>query len=223
RVTYNIVEDTDDGLKADPYFQSWIANAPKIFPGYEPVRADGRIQGLTGATLDGDMEAHTSQGWWEAVGIPAYPVIDPNGVMTDPLGGSQKRNPYLTGDVKVYDQATGALLAETNTVVPVAFGGCCGCHLQVAADYGYPSDPRGSFDVMGMLHEQNGSGINIAQIDVDGDGIGGPIRCSWCHVDPAMGESSAPGVPGHPEYSTSKYTFSDVVHRFHAQSAAVQA
>ena len=86
RVEYNIVENTDANLQADPYFQSWLANAPKLFPGFQPIDpADGRIQGLTGAKLSGEMEAKSSQGWWEVAGIPAYPNIDPNGVMIDPL------------------------------------------------------------------------------------------------------------------------------------------
>lgn len=217
RVEYNIVENTDDSLKADPYFQSWLTNSPKLFPGFQPIDpADGRIQGLTGAKLSGEMEAKSSQGWWEMAGIPAYPALDPEGVMIDPLGGPN-RNPYLTGNVKVYDQKNGKLLAETNTTVPAAFGGCCSCHIDLAAANGYPADPYGSFEYMGLLHEGD-SGINIAQIDPDGDGVPGPIRCSQCHLDPAMGETTPPGYVGYP---ISQYTFSDVLHRFHAQSNEV--
>ncbi len=224
RVEYNIVENSDSILKADPRFQDWITNGPKLFPGYQAVRSDGRIQGLTGATVSGEMTAKPSEGMWEVAGIPAYPVVTGTSkdIMTDPLGGTEKRDPYLMAEVKVYDQASGALLASTQTTVPVAFGGCCGCHLQVAQDYGYPATPRGSFEVMGLLHERD-NGINIANIDIDGDGIGGPIRCSWCHWDPAMGESKAPGVPGHPEYPVSDKTFSEVLHGFHAKSSAVAA
>ncbi len=224
RVEYNIVENSDAVLKADPRFQDWITNGPKLFPGYQAVRADGRVQGLTGATMSGEMTAKSTEGMWEVAGIPAYPVVTGTSkdIMTDPLGGTEKRDPYLTAEVKVYDQASGALLASTQTTVPVAFGGCCGCHLQVAQDYGYPATPQGSFQVMGLLHERD-NGINIANIDIDGDGVGGPIRCSWCHVDPAMGESQAPGVPGHPEYPVSNKTFSEVLHGFHATSSAVAA
>jgi hypothetical protein len=216
-VTYSIIENTDASLKSDPYFQDWIANSPKLFPGFQPIRADGRIQGLTGATLSGQMSPQAG-GYWEVKGIPAYPNLDPNGVMIDPLGGP-KRNPYLTGNVKVYSKSNGALLAQVNTVVPVGFGGCCGCHLKVATDYGRVNPtPRDSFEVMGMLHARS-SGIDFSKIDPDGDGIGGPIRCSRCHLDPAMGESVAPGYTGYP---TSKYTLSDVLHRWHVQSQAVQ-
>jgi len=219
RVEYNIVENTKASLDADPYFQSWVTNSPKLFPGFNPVDpATGEYQGLTGAKLQGEMHAKTGEGWWEIVGIPAYPALDPNGVMTDPLGGPN-RNPYLTANIKVYDQATNTLLAETNTVAPAAFGGCCGCHLDLAAAYGRTNPtPRDSFEIMGMLHAQNSSGIDFSQIDPDGDGIGGPIRCSQCHLDPAMGESSPPGYTGYP---TSQYTFSDVVHRWHAENTEV--
>ncbi len=220
RVEYNILEEDDSTLQADPYFQDWIVNAPKLFPGFQPVRADGHVQGLTGATLSGEMEAK-AEGWWEAAGIPAFPVVTGGAgdIMTDPLGGPN-RDPYLTAEVKVYDQTTGDLLASTKTNVPVAFGGCCGCHLQVAADYGYPATPTGSFETMGMLHERH-SGIDFSTIDIDGDGVGGPVRCSWCHWDPAMGEAQAPGVPGHPEYPVSSKSFSEVLHGFHSQSSAV--
>ncbi len=237
RVTYNIVENTDAGLKADPYFADWIQNSPKIFPGYKPVRSDGKIQGLGGATLSGDMARKSGSGaWWEIVGVPAFPVVTKTSadIMTDPLGGPN-RDPYLTGRIQLLDKATGAVLATDDITVPVAFGGCCACHLKVAQSYGYPNaTPRDSFVVMGMLHGKT-SKIDFSYIDPDGDGTGGPIRCSWCHWDPAMGESAAPGLPATwPNYKilpgakftsadirVSKYTFSDVLHRWHVQNSVV--
>ena len=218
RVEYRIVENTDASLKNDPYFKGWIEFGPKLFPGSQFLGNDGRIHGLTGATLSGKMEA--KKGWWEVTGVPAFPALDPNGVENDPIDpvNGAKRNPYLTAVVDVYDQNSNELLASTSTVVPVAFGGCCNCHLQVAKDHGRPGTPRDSFEVMGQLHQQNGSGIDISKIDPDGDGIGGPIRCSQCHLDPAMGETTPPGIPG---YKTSDKTFSEVVHKFHAESSAV--
>ena len=226
RVEYNIVENTDANLQADPYFSKWIEMMPKY--GFGPaINAQGKIQGLTGSTLDGQMTAKTGEGWWEVIGVPAFPdvsnassVVDK--IMTDPLGGAP-RNPYLTGNVKVYEQSSGALLAETNTVVPVAFGGCCGCHLQVAADAGLEPTPLNSFTRMGALHERD-SGINIASLDPDGDGQPGPVRCSVCHWDPAMGESAPPGgyvdAGGQP-LPVSQYTFSDVLHRWHVENSTV--
>lgn len=224
RVDYNIVENTDASLLADPYYQSWIEFAPTLFPGFVPV-VDGVVQGLAGKGLHGEMDAQ-AEGWYEAVGIPAYPDVSNNSatqqkIMTDPLGGPN-RNPFLTGNVKVYNSTTNELLAETNTTVPTAFGGCCGCHTDLAAAQGYPGTPEGSFDLMGDLHARNG-GIDFADpavLDPNHDGIPGPIRCSQCHLDPAMGESVAPGYPG---LATSQYTFSDVLHRWHVENTAVLA
>ncbi|WP_242344584.1 hypothetical protein [Anaeromyxobacter terrae] len=237
KVTYDVVENSDAGLKADPYFANWIQNAPKLFPGFAPVRADGRIQGLTGATLSGDMELKTTAAttYFEKAGIPAYPVVTGTStdIMTDPLGGP-KRTPYLTGRIKVVETATGNVMASDDVTVPVAFGGCCNCHVKLAGEYGKPTTPAGSFETMGMLHARD-AGIDFSKLDPDGDGVGGPIRCSVCHWDPAMGESQAPGFASvYPNYQilagatftkadvrVSQYSFSDVLHRFHAQSSAV--
>jgi hypothetical protein len=218
-VKYDLVQNTDESLKADPYFASWIDNMPKYGFG-EALRPDGRIQGLTGATLDGEMQA-LPEGIWEVTGVPAFPDVSNNStdaekIMTDPLGGPN-RNPYITAQVSVYDSTTGDKLAETSTVVPVAFGGCCSCHLELTKNSGMDPTPANSFALMGSLHQQD-SGINFAEMDPDGDGTPGPIRCSACHLDPAMGESVAPGYPGYP---TSKYTFSNVLHRWHVENPAV--
>ncbi|MEJ2688448.1 MAG: hypothetical protein P8130_00580 [Deltaproteobacteria bacterium] len=219
-VKYNLVQNTDESLKADPYYQSWINNMPKYGFG-EALRPDGRIQGLTGATLSGDMQAMSNEGVWEVTGVPAFPDVSSNStdaekIMTDPLGGPN-RNPYITAQVTVLDSVTGDKLAETSTVVPVAFGGCCSCHLELTKNAGMDPTPANSFALMGSLHERD-SGINFAKMDPDGDGVPGPIRCSVCHLDPAMGETVAPGYPGYP---TSKYTFSNVLHRWHSENPKV--
>ncbi len=220
RVAYSVLENTDSILKGDAYYQNWLKNAPKLFPGFNPVRADGRVQGLTGATLSGDMQLKSGSGaWWEVAGVPVFPPVTKTSadIMIDPLGGPN-RDPYLTGQVQLIEKATNKVLASNQFTVPIAFGGCCGCHLKLAQSYGYANPtPLDSFKVMGMLHKTD-SGIDISTIDPDGDGQPGPIRCSQCHLDPAMGESVAPGYAGYP---TSKYTFSDVLHRFHAQSSVV--
>jgi len=219
-VKYDLVQNTDDSLKADPYFASWIENMPKYGFG-DAVRPDGRIQGLTGATLDGNMQALPNEGIWEVTGVPAFPDVSANStdaekIMTDPLGGPN-RNPYITAKVSVFDSTTGDKLAETSTVVPVAFGGCCSCHLELTKDAGMAPTPANSFALMGSLHAQD-SGIDFAKMDPDGDGVPGPIRCSACHLDPAMGETVAPGYPG---YRTSQYTFSNVLHRWHVENPKV--
>jgi hypothetical protein len=218
-VKYSVAENTDASVKADPYYQNWIANAPKLFKGFNPVRSDGKVQGLSGALLAGDMTPNSKGGYWEAKGVPVYPVVDKtaaNNIMSDPLGGP-KRNPYLTGNFQVVEKATNKVLASTTATVPVAFGGCCSCHIKVATSMGFPGTAEGSFQAMGALHKRS-SGIDISQIDPDGDGTPGPVRCSQCHLDPAMGETKPPGYTGYP---TSNSTFSDVLHRFHVKSTAV--
>ncbi|HYS42728.1 MAG TPA: hypothetical protein VEM32_02000 [Geobacteraceae bacterium] len=227
-VTYAMVENTDANLQADPYFASWIANSPKMFPGFKPV-VSGKVYGITGNGLAGTMKYDSTSGAYIALGIPAYPALDSKGVMTDPLGGPN-RNPFLTANIIAKD-STGKVVASTSTVVPVAFGGCCSCHLKLAAANGYPATPAGSFALLGVMHAKNSSGINIAMIDPDGDGVGGPVRCSWCHWDPAMLESAAPGWPAGTKLlpgatftlKKSVYSFSDVLHRFHNNSAVVKS
>jgi hypothetical protein len=229
RVEYDVVENTEASLRADPYYSKWMEMMPKY--GFGPAEnAQGQIQGLTGATLDGEMHAKTGEGWWEVVGVPVFPDVSDNSapadkVMIDALGpNNPNRNPYLSVNVNVYDQSNDALLATTQTVAPVAFGGCCNCHLDVTTNNTGIQNPtpKDSFEEMGRLHSLNGSGINIAQIDPDGDDVPGPVRCSACHLDPAMGESSPPGgytdMNTDAQLSVSQYTFSDVLHRGHLEN-----
>ena len=242
RVEYNIVENDDDFLKTqDTYYPTWIKMMPRYGFGPAIDPADGKIQGLTGSKLAGEMAAEP-EGWWEAVGVPAFPdesnaSTTQQKIMIDPLGGPD-RNPYLTGNIKVYEQASGALLAQTNITVPVSFGGCCDCHLDLAENTpGYGRDPESSFALMGFLHARD-SGINFADPAVlnpdketeilEGEPVTpGPVRCSVCHWDPAMGESAAPGgyvnaTTGDP-LPTSQYSFSDVLHRWHVENPIVTA
>lgn len=233
-VSYSFAEENDASLLADPYYATWIDNAPKIFPGFQPV-VNGKVQGLAGNGIEGTMTYNSTSHAWVAEGIPAYPVVTGTSkdVMSDPLGGPN-RDPFLTANITVKD-TSGNVLATTSTVVPVAFGGCCSCHLKLAVENGYPATKEGSFEYLGYLHGQNSSHIDFSKIDPDGDGKPGPIRCSWCHWDPAMGESSAPGLeyvwpnfkilPGanftYSDVRISQYSFSDVLHRFHSQNQTV--
>jgi hypothetical protein len=196
----------------------------------------GKVQGLAGYGITGTATYDSQSQSFIAKGIPAYPITTGDttkDIMTDPLGGA-KRDPFLTANITVKNSA-GTTIATTSCVVPVAFGGCCSCHLTLASQNGYPATPAGSFQYLGVLHGQNSSGINIAYLDPDGDGVGGPVRCSWCHWDPAMGESAAPGIaavwpnyqilPGatftKAQVKVSQYSFSDVLHRFHVQDSKV--
>jgi len=248
QVVYNIVENDDTYLQTqDTYYPTWIQMMPRYGFG-DAVDTDGKIQGLTGSKLAGEMEAQQADGWWEAVGVPAFPdesnaSTSQEKIMIDPLGGPD-RNPYLTGNIKVFarDPYTGDptdLLAETNITVPVSFGGCCDCHLSLAENTpGYSRDPESSFQLMGYLHSLNASGINFAdptvlnpdkQTEIDNlePVTPGPVRCSVCHWDPAMGELAAPGgyvnATTGATLPTSQYSFSDVLHRWHVENPNVLA
>ncbi|MEN8207297.1 MAG: hypothetical protein ABFS24_15010 [Pseudomonadota bacterium] len=246
RVEYDVLENHDvfnsykpddpskTDLSTDFYYSTWMEMMPEY--GFGLARVDdggpnhGAIRGLTGAMLAGEMDAQV-EGWWEVIGVPAFPDAhnssNPEYIMVDPLGGPD-RNPYLTGEVNVYEQSSGDLLASTTTTVPTSFGGCCSCHLALAdATPGYTPDPESSFDLMADLHERD-SGINFgdpAVLDPNNDGVPGPVRCSVCHWDPAMGETSPPG--GYVNATTgealpiSQYSFSDVLHRWHVENTEV--
>ena len=56
RVEYDVIENTDANLQVDPYYSKWMEMMPKY--GFGPaLNAEGKIQGLTGATLDGEMHS----------------------------------------------------------------------------------------------------------------------------------------------------------------------
>ncbi|HEY6872140.1 MAG TPA: hypothetical protein VI298_05350 [Geobacteraceae bacterium] len=236
-VSYSIAEETSAQLQADPYFAQWITYSPKLFPGFQPV-VNGVAMGIAGYGITGNATYDSQSMSWIAKGVPAYPITTGNttkDIMLDPLGGPN-RDPYLTANITVKN-SSGTVIGTTSTTVPVAFGGCCTCHLPLAAQNGYPATPTGSFAYMGKMHGQNGSKIDFNYLDPTGDGTSGPIRCSWCHWDPAMGETAAPGLPNvWPNYvimpgagftkadiKVSQYSFSDVLHRFHVKDSLVLA
>jgi hypothetical protein len=233
-VSYSLAEETDASLQTDPYFSQWITYSPKLFPGFQPV-VGGKVKGIAGKGIADTMTYDSTSKSYIAAGIPAYPVTTGTvkDTMVDPLGGP-KRDPYLTANI-VVKNSYGTVVATTSTTVPVAFGGCCTCHLPLAAQNGFTADPTGSFAYMGKMHGANSSKIDFRYLDPTGDGTAGPIRCSWCHWDPAMGETAAPGLanvwpnfvimPGAPftrtDVKVSTRSFSDVLHKFHTQSTKV--
>jgi len=127
-----MIDNTDTLNQADTYFREWITYSPKLFPGFVPV-VGGKVMGLAGKGLSGTIDYNADNLDWVAPGIPAYPLIQADSsknIMLDPFGGV-KRNPYPMTNVYVKD-STGTVVASTNTVTPVAFGGCCSCHLTLA-------------------------------------------------------------------------------------------
>ncbi len=201
-ISYAMVENTEQNLLADAEYVKWLDNAQTLFPGCGISRTN--IVGLTGNKLSGTMKFNST--FWEATGIPAYPAIDPNGIY-DFFG--QKRDPYLTANITAKDSATGATLATTKAVVPVSFGGCCGCHLKLAQNVLGITNPTPdqSFKVMSDAHLRD-TGVDFYSMK--------PVRCSKCHADPAVDGPTAKNV-------NCTTTFSQALHLFHANSALVKS
>lgn len=202
---YQSVENTEQNLLNDAEYVKWLDNANIYFPTSKgfPTISRTNIVGLTGNGLNGTM---TSNGtFWEATGIPNYPAIDPNGIL-DFFG--QKRDPYLTTNITAKDSG-GNVLATTSAVVPVSFGGCCGCHYTLAQNVLGISNPTPdqSFKVMSDAHLRD-TGVDFYSMK--------PIRCSSCHADPAVDGPNAKNV-------NCTTTFSQALHLFHANSALVKS
>jgi hypothetical protein len=200
-VEYQSVENTEANLLQDNEYLKWLDNAETLFPGCGISRTN--IVGLTGNKLNGTMTSSGS--FWEATGIPNYPAIDPNGIY-DFFG--QKRDPFLTANVTAKDSA-GNVLARTSTVVPVSYGGCCGCHYTLAQNVLGISNPTPdqSFKVMSDAHLRD-TGVDFYSMK--------PIRCSKCHADPAVDGPNATN-------KNCTTTFSEALHLFHANSALVKS
>jgi len=246
-VEYKIRENTygDNGpydLSKDPEYLRWLDTANIHFPG-SGISRTNRV-GLAGYGLSGVMTPEiltSSPGnakYWLAEGAPAYPPLDTQGDFIGPFG--DKRKAYLHWDVTVKDKATSAVLGTTSTTLPIAFGGCCNCHQDVAASKGYIKqgacgtcpDPYDVFEEMMDAHTRD-TGVDVLALvggtyDSYGHltGLATPVRCSKCHSDLAVGGSAALDATW-VNYAKSKgYTsispFSKVLHKFHVESAEVQ-
>ncbi|MHB8840235.1 MAG: Ig-like domain-containing protein [Candidatus Aquicultor sp.] len=204
-VEYQSVENSEANLLQDTEYLKWLDNANRYFPtskGY-PTISRTNIVGLTGNKLNGTMKS--TGAFWEATGIPNYPAKDTAGIL-DFFG--EKRNPYLTANITAKD-STGNILATTSAVVPVSFGGCCGCHYTLSQNVLGISNPTPdqSFKVMSDLHLRD-TGVDFYSMK--------PVRCSSCHADPAVDGPNAKNV-------NCTTTFSEALHLFHANSALVKS
>ncbi len=198
-LSYVSNENNEANLLQDAEYLKWLDNAQTYYPGSGISRTN--IVGLTGNKLNGNMKVDGNN--WLADGIPNYPAIDSNGIY-DFFG--QKRNPYLTATVTAKD-TTGKVLAQTTTVVPVSFGGCCNCHYKLAQNVlGKPAPTQDeAFKVMCDAHLRD-TGVNIYAMK--------PVRCGNCHADPAGGTTTNKNCTT---------TFSEALHLFHANSALVKS
>src|SRR6266568_8899915 len=76
-VSYSMAEETTAQLQADPYFSQWITYAPKLFPGFQPIK-NGVAMGIAGYGITGNATYDSQSMSWIAKGIPAYPITTGN-------------------------------------------------------------------------------------------------------------------------------------------------
>ncbi|WP_230970330.1 hypothetical protein [Nitrogeniibacter aestuarii] len=111
------------------HLNPYLANAPKTFGRFD--REVNFFNGLLGGLGLGAIVPETN--WFSAEGIPIMPVDDQG-----------RTNPYPLMRVQAKDRTTGAILASTDVVLPVATeADCQGCHARtfdcedVNQTYGY--------------------------------------------------------------------------------------
>lgn len=185
-------------------------------------------QGLTGLYMPGDapqpgpqaMAWNAMLGTFSAFGIPITPVDD---------AGAE--NPYPLLRISAHNAVTGAELAHTDVVVPVAKEtDCANCHATggiAASKFGvnWSNDPdlelQTKKNVL-LLHDHElGTDLYASQ----------PVLCASCHTSPPLeigselsaapgGVSTTPGGAhagaGPPHLKATKL-FSEVMHRYHGE------
>ncbi len=186
-----------DQLMQDPQYLTYIDNANKIYPTQEGWAKVSRSNpsGITGTPLKtGKFTAKPEHNMWVAELIPVFPPKQPaggEGTFKDAFGDTRQAFPRVT--VTVRDAKTGAILAQnTNVTTPVAFANCCTCHREIYKDkFGsYPANPLDSFRETMLKPHDAQHGTDLLKLTQAGI----PVRCSRCHVDPAVG-GKTPGYP----------------------------
>lgn len=186
-----------DQLMTDPQYLTYLDNANKMYPTQEGWAKVSRANpvSIVGTPLkSGKFVSKPEHNMWVAELIPVFPPKQPaggEGTFKDAFGDIRQAFPRVTVTVK--DAVTGAVLAQnTNTTTPVAFANCCTCHKEIYKDkFGqYPANPLDSFrQTMLAPHDlkHNTDLLKLTQAGI-------PVRCSRCHVDPAVG-GKTPGYP----------------------------
>lgn len=130
--------------------------------------------GLTGFGLSGAMTRDTVHRGFSATAIPLTPFDDDG-----------RENPYQIAHITIRN-STGAVIAETQTVVPVSSElNCVVCH-----DF---SDDSVAAQVLDAHDRRDGTHL-----------VGtGPVNCTSCHSDASSG---APGQPGVSSLSGAMHT-----------------
>ena len=249
QIEYEVRENAYGGggvgdLATDSQYLAWLDSAEAHFPGSGISRANP--VGLAGNALAGTFSPRDMVGqhdvahYWVAEGIPAFPPrVDSDPDFVDSYGDG--RRAYLHADLKLRDQATGDILATTTTTIPVANGRCCQCHQEVARDGGYVKSGAADPDVYDRFQSMMDAHVQDTGVDPLNDIAGPtydaqghliatavPVRCSKCHVDPALGGDAAldPAWVAYGKAAgsvTEISTLSKALHGFHGTDARVEA
>lgn len=171
RVTYEIIDNTTSADKTN--FWKYAKDY-----GYNVVPNVG----ITGNGLSGEFTLSADGKYYEAAAIPVTPYND----------GSSQLNPYQLAHIRVLDARTGAVLAETSSVVvPVSDEMNCGsCHGEADTDLA----------ILTSHDELSGTSL------VKGLENGQRYKCGQCHRDNALGLPGKADVP----------PLSQAMHGFHA-------
>ena len=197
KITVEYTVPFADQLLKDPRYLTYLDNANKMYPTQEGWAAISRTNpvSIAGTPLKtGKFTAKPEHNMWVAELIPVFPPLQPaggEGTFTDSFGDTRQAFPTVIVTVK--DAKTGVILAQNTKVsTPVAFANCCTCHREIYKDtFGsYPANPLDSFrETMLKPHDlkHNTDLLKLTQAGI-------PVRCSRCHVDPAVG-GKTPGYP----------------------------
>lgn len=122
--------------------------------------------GLGGFGLSGTMAVNTTRRDFAATGIPITPIDDEG-----------KENPFALGLVTVRNTTTGALIGQTQAVVPVSWEMSCSiCHTA--------SGESVATNILKAHDRMHGTHLKASQ----------PVLCAGCHSDNALGLPGQPGV-----------------------------
>jgi hypothetical protein len=122
--------------------------------------------GLAGKGLSGTMDVKADH--FEAVGIPLTEFPDDT---------PTQANYFQLAHLVVKDTATGAVLAESQPVIPVSSDMHCEtCHNEAGS---------AQIDILTQHDEEEGTHLLSQQ----------PVLCASCHADPALGAAGQPDIP----------------------------
>ena len=206
-ITYEAVADTTGSINTTSQGKTNLWTWVLSLFGQAPILNHGLnlsnplISNPTPSLTPAPMTYNATQGWWEAEGIPILPYDDQG-----------NKNYYPMVKIVAKD-ASGTVLATTNTVLPVSDEmSCVTCHASnsVAAarpTAGWVNDSSSALkdwkrNILRLHDEKNPNAITIANKSskythgtlLASADAGQPILCAECHKSNALGTSSIAGI-----------------------------